>query len=50
MAETKVRNAVKEKLNIDIGRAHRVERRKSGGINQHQADAKPRVIVCRLSS
>ncbi|CAH3034759.1 unnamed protein product, partial [Porites lobata] len=35
---------------VDIERAHRVERRKSGGINQHQADAKPRVIVCRLSS
>ena len=52
MAETKVKDAIKEKLNIevDIERAHRVERRKSGGINQHQADAKPRVIVCRLSS
>ena len=52
MAETKVRDAIKEKLNIevDIERAHRAERRKSGGINQHQADAKPRVIVCRLSS
>jgi len=35
---------------VDIERAHRVERRKSGGINQHQAGAKPRVIVCRLSS
>ena len=45
MAETKVRDAIKEKLNIevDIERAHLVERRKSGGINQHQ-------IVCRLSS
>ena len=44
--------AIKEKLiiEVDIERAHRVERRKSGGINQHQADAKPRVIVCRLSS
>ena len=52
MAETKVKDAIKEKLNIEveIERAHRVERRKSGGINQHQADAKPRVIVCRLSS
>ena len=52
MAETKVRDGIKEKLNIevDIGRAHRVERRKSGGINQHQVDAKPRVIVCRLHS
>ena len=51
MAETKLRDAIKEKLNIevDIERAHRVERRKSGGINQHQADAEPRVIVCRLS-
>ena len=54
MAETKVKDAIKEKLNIevDIERAHLhlVERRKSGGINQHQADAKPRVVVCRLSS
>ena len=52
MAETKVRDAIKEKLDIevDIERAHRTERRKCGGINQHQADAKPRVIVCRLSS
>ena len=35
MAETKVRAAIKEKLNIevDIEHAHRVERRKSGGIN-----------------
>ena len=53
MAKTRVRDAIKEKLNIevDIERAHLhlVERRKSGGINQHQADAKPRVIVCRLS-
>ena len=51
-AETKVKDAIKEKLNIevDIERAHRVERRKAGGINQHQAGAKPRVIVCRLSS
>ena len=47
-----LRDAIKEKLNIevDIDRAHRVERRKSGGINQHQASAKPRVFVCRLSS
>ena len=52
LAETKVRDDIKEKLNteVDIERAHRVERRKSGGINQHQADAKPRVIVCRLST
>ena len=52
MAETKVRDAIKEKLDIevDIERAHRAERRKFGGLNQHQADAKPRVIVCRLSS
>ena len=52
MAETKVKDAIKEKLNIevDIERAHRVERRKSGGTKQHQADAKPRVIVCRLIS
>lgn len=51
-AETKVKDAIKEKLNIDVDieRAHRVERRKSTGINQHQAGAKPRVIVCRLSS
>ena len=44
--------AIKEKLNIevDIERAHRVERRRSGGINQHEAGVKPRVIVCRLSS
>ena len=51
-AETKVREAIKEKLNIeaDIDRARRVERRKSGEINQHEADVKPRVIVCRLSS
>ena len=51
-AETNVKDAIKEKLNIevDIERVHRVERRKSGGINQHQAGAKPRVIVCRLSS
>ena len=48
MAETKVRDTIKEKLDIevDIERAHRAEHRKSGGINQHQADAKPRVIVC----
>ncbi|CAH3148598.1 unnamed protein product [Porites lobata] len=41
MAETKVRAAIKEKLNIevDIEHAHRVE-----------PDAKPRVIVCQLSS
>ena len=46
-AETKVKDAIKEKLNIevDIERAHRVERRRSGGINQQQAGAKPRVIV-----
>ena len=52
MAETKVRDAIKGKLNIevDIDSAHCVERRKSGGINEHQAGAKPRVIVCRLSS
>ena len=52
MAETKVRHAIKEKLNIEvhIGRTHRVEHRKSGGIDQHQVDAKPRVIVCRLRS
>ncbi|CAH3185638.1 unnamed protein product, partial [Porites lobata] len=53
MAKTGMRDAIKEKLNIevDIERAHRVEQSiKSGGINQHQADAKPRVIVCRLSS
>ena len=51
-AETKVKDAIKEKLDIevDIEHAHRVERRKSGGINQHQAGAKPRVIVCRLGS
>ena len=51
-AETKVRDAIKEKLNIevDIERAHRVERRRSGGINQHEAGLKPRVTVCRLSS
>ena len=50
MAETKVRDAIKGKLNIevDIDRAHCVERRKSEGINEHQAGAKPRVIVCRL--
>ena len=42
MAETKVKDAIKEKLNIevDIERAHRVELRKSGGINQNQANAK----------
>ena len=46
-AETKVKDAIKEKLNIevDIERAHRVERRKSGGINQHQAGAKPRLCI-----
>ena len=46
-AETKVKDALKEKLNIevDIERAHRVERRKSGGINQHQAGAKPRLCI-----
>lgn len=51
-AETKVKDAIKEKLNIDVDieRAHRVERRKSTGINQHQAGANPRVMVCRLSS
>ena len=51
-AETKVKDAIKEKLNIevDIERAHRVDRRRSGGIKQHQAGAKSRVIVCRLSS
>jgi len=51
-AETKVRDAIKEKLNIevDIECAHRVECRKFAGINQHEAGAKPRVIVCRLSS
>ena len=50
MAETKVRDAIKGKLNIevDIDRAHCVERWKSEGINEHQAGAKPRVIVCRL--
>ena len=50
--KSKLVGAIKEKLiiEVDIERAHRVERRKSGGINQHQADAKPRVIVCRLSS
>ena len=50
MAETKLRDAIKGKLNIevDIDRAHCVERRKSEGINEHQAGAKPRVIVCRL--
>ena len=37
-------------MKLTVERAHRAERRKSGGINQHQADAKPRVIVCRLSS
>ena len=48
MAETKGRDAIKGKLNIevDIDRAHCVERRKSEGINEHQAGAKPRVIVC----
>ena len=52
MAETKVKDAIKERFNIevDIELTHRVERRKTGGINQHQADAKPRVIVCRLNS
>ena len=52
MAETKVRDVIKEKLNVevDIERAHRVERRTSGGINQHEAGVKPRVIVCRLST
>ena len=50
MAETKVRDAIRGKLNIevDIDRAHCVERRKSEGINEHQAGAKPRVILCRL--
>lgn len=50
MAETKVRDAIKGKLNIevDIDRAHCVERRKSEGINEHQAGAKLRVVVCRL--
>ena len=52
LAETKVKDAIKEKLNIEVNieRTHHVERRRSGGINQHQAGAKPRVIVCRLSS
>ena len=52
MAETKVRDTIKEKLNIevDIERAHCIERRKSRGIKQHQADPKPRVTVFRLSS
>ena len=38
-AETNVKDAIKEKLNIevDIERVHRVERRKSGGINQQSA-------------
>ena len=50
MAETKVRDAIKGKLNIevDIDRAHCVERRKSEGINEHRAGAKLRVVVCRL--
>ena len=38
-AETNVKDAIKEKPNIevDINRVHRVERRKSGGINQQSA-------------
>lgn len=47
-AEIKVKEAIREKLDIevDIERAHRVERRKSnrGLANQNQ----PRTIVCRL--
>ena len=47
-AEVKVKRAIKEKLDqeVDIERAHRVERRKtkSGQANQNQ----PRTIVCRL--
>ena len=48
MAEKKVRDAIKEKLNIevDIERAHRVERKKSGRINQHQADAICLELLC----
>lgn len=49
MAETKVKEAIKEKLDmeVDIERAHRVNRRKTG--NRRQGDSeKPRTIVCRL--
>jgi len=47
-AEVKVKRAIKEKLDleVEIERAHRVERRKtkSGQANQNQ----PRTIMCRL--
>lgn len=47
-AEEKVRAAIKEKLNmeVDIERAHRVERRKDA--SSHRQAEKPRTVVCRL--
>lgn len=50
--EEKVKAAVKEKLDldIDIERAHRVEKRKGGNSRRRDDQDKTRTIVCRLKS
>ena len=50
--EEKFKAAVKEKLDldIDIERAHRVEKRKGGNSRRRDDQDKTRTIVCRLKS
>ena len=50
VAETKVKQAIQEQLGIevDIERAHRVERRNRDRNSQDTQQGKPRTIVCKL--